>query len=87
MRQAVLASDEVAQVSELLREVGRRGHASLNVQANARYWADAMAERAMEPRDLQRIAWLLLQISDSRGLPVTHRRDAGYWAAYLRSHL
>jgi hypothetical protein len=89
MGQAVLASDEVAQLSELLRQVGRAGSStSPSVQANATFWADAMARRPMGQRDLQRIAWLLRKISDSgESVPRAHRRNAGYWAAYLRAQL
>jgi hypothetical protein len=87
MGQAVLALDEVTQLTELLHQVGRAGSsASPSLQANATYWADAMERRPMEQRDLQRIAWLLRKISDSgKSVPRAQRRNAGYWAAYLRA--
>jgi hypothetical protein len=41
----------------------------------------------MDERDLQMVAWLLLDASGDRGMPVLHQRKARYWASSLEARL
>jgi hypothetical protein len=41
----------------------------------------------MDHRDLQMVAWLLLDASSARGMPALQRRKAQFWAGSLEARL
>jgi hypothetical protein len=86
MRRVELAPNEATEVRDLLTAIGRGDGLAEGVRANAIYWASAVGS-VMESRDLQRVAWLLLQTSESRTMPRGRRRSARYWAAYLQARI
>jgi hypothetical protein len=75
-----------ASVSDLLQWLGEHRALPAELQANAAYWATAMAGR-MDQRDVQTVAWLLLEASGDRRVSFAERRSARYWAAYLEGHM
>jgi hypothetical protein len=75
-----------ASVGGLLRWLGEQRALPADFQANAAYWATAMAGR-MDQRDVQTVAWLLLEASGDRRVPFVERRSARHWAAYLEGRM
>ena len=86
MKKVKVGSVRAARVSGLLRKLGNDQTIPSDLRANAAYWARAMA-RKMDQRDLQTIAWLLLDASGERRVPFTQRRTARYWAANLEDRV
>jgi hypothetical protein len=75
-----------ASVGDLLQWLGEHRALPPDLQANAAYWATAMAGR-MDQRDVETVAWLLLEASADRRVPFAERRSARYWATYLEDHI
>jgi uncharacterized protein (UPF0147 family) len=71
-----------ARVRDLLRALGSDQTIPSDLRADAAHWASAMT-RKMHERDLQTVAWLLLDASGERRVPFTRRRTARYWASDL----
>ena len=70
-------------VSHLLRLIGDDSSVASNLRADATHWAGAVRRR-MDPRDLQTIAWILLDASRENAIPSQRRRSARYWAANVQ---
>jgi hypothetical protein len=87
-REALLMSNlkigarPAASVGDLLRWLGEYRTLPADLQANAAYWATVVADR-MDQRDVETVAWLLLEASSDRRVPFAERRSARCWAAYL----
>ena len=75
-----------ATVGDLLYWLGEHRALPADFQANAAYWATAMAGR-MDEGDVQTVAWLLLEASGDRRVPFAERRSARHWAAYLEGRM
>ena len=80
-----IGAQRAARVGSLLQKLGEEPALPADVQANAAYWATAMT-RKMDRRDIQTVAWLLLEASGDRQMPSADRHSARYWAAYLEGH-
>jgi hypothetical protein len=80
-----IGARDAVRVGGLLQKLGGQQGLPADLQANAAYWATAMARR-MDRRDIQTVAWLLLEASGHRHVPFADRRTARYWAAYLDGH-
>jgi hypothetical protein len=74
----------VSRVGRLLRNISSDASVAPDVRANAAYWAAAV-RGTMERRDLQTLAWILLDASNEKGISLTQRRSARYWAANLEA--
>jgi hypothetical protein len=61
-----------ASVGDLLQWLGEHRALPADFQANAAYWATAMAGR-MDQRDVQTVVWLLLEASGDRRVPLRRR--------------
>ena len=81
-----IGAQPAASVGGLLQWLGEHRAFSADLQANAAYWATAMADR-MDQRDVEAVAWLLLEASGDRRVPFAERRSARYWAAYLERRM
>jgi hypothetical protein len=74
------------QVGKLLKAISGDTGVAPDVRANTAYWAGAV-RRTMDQRDLQTLAWVLLDASQEKGVPLTRRRSAQYWAANLEARV
>jgi hypothetical protein len=77
-----IGARRAAHVGDLLQRLGKEQALPEDTQANAAYWATAMAH-TMDERDIQTVAWLLLEASGDHHMPFTDRHIARYWAALL----
>jgi hypothetical protein len=86
MARVRIGARDASRISGILRSIGDRDSLPRDLRANAIYWADAMG-RTMDRRDLQMVAWLLLDASGDRAMPAPHQRKARYWASSLEARL
>jgi hypothetical protein len=86
MARVRIGARDANRISGMLRTIADRDSLPRDLRANAIYWAGAM-RRTMDERDLQMVAWLLLDASGDRGMPVLHQRKARYWASSLEARL
>jgi hypothetical protein len=86
MAQVRIGAKDASRISGVLRVLSARESLPSDLRATATYWAAAM-RRTMDHRDLQMVAWLLLDASSARGIPALQRRKARFWAGSLEARL
>jgi hypothetical protein len=69
-----------SRVGRLLRKISRDAGVAPDVRSNAAHWSGAV-RRTMNRRDVQTLAWVLLDASQEKSIPLARRRSARYWAA------
>ncbi len=86
MAKVRIGARDASRISRLLRAMGTRDSLPRDVRANATYWAATMRQ-TMDRRDLQMVAWLLLDASSDHDMPALDRRKARFWAGSLEARL
>ena len=86
MAKVRIGARDARQISGTLRAIGDRDSLPWDLRANAVHWAASM-RRTMDRRDLQMVAWLLLDASSDRGMSVRQRHNVRYLASSLEARL
>jgi hypothetical protein len=73
-------------VGRLLREIGHGRGLPTDLRDDANQFA-ASVRRKMDRRDVERVAWLLWNVSSTRSWPSSRREQARYWATFLEGRL
>jgi hypothetical protein len=73
-------------VGRLLRDIGRGRGMSPDLRNDASRFASLM-RRKMDRRDVERVAWLLWNVSSARSYPYSQRKQARYWATFLEGRM
>ena len=84
MGKVQIGTKEAMAVNGLLREIADGVRAAPRLQSTAAYWAGCM-DQTMDRSDLKKVALVLLEASDERGISRVQRRTARWWAGWLRA--
>jgi hypothetical protein len=75
---------EASGIARTLHELGAGRSVPADVRANAEHLAHAL-QRPIGRRDLETVAWFLLDASKDRRIPRPQRKAARRWGVYLET--
>jgi hypothetical protein len=84
MGKVQIGSNEAVAVGGLLCEIANGARGKGRLRSSATYWAQSM-NQAMDRSDLNKVAWVLMEASGDHSISRAQRRNARWWASYLRA--